>query len=64
MTDASHLTFHKLASYSYTSQRKQNKNLHKIEWHTRAGQEGNGDKDIFAGRAGYKKSQRPDSAAE
>lgn len=56
MTDASHLPYHRLARYSYTSQQKQNENLHKIEWHTKAEQEEGCDKDIITGRAGYKKS--------
>lgn len=38
-TDGSHLMYHKLAKYSYASQGKQDENLHKIEWHTRARQE-------------------------
>lgn len=65
MMDASHLTYLALANYSYTSQQKQNENLHKTEWHTRAGQEGDCDRDIITGRTGYKKSyQRHSAAAE
>lgn len=65
MMDATCLTYHTLSRYSHTSQRKQNENLYKTEWHTRAGQERDCDKDIITGKAGYKKSyQRYAAAAE
>lgn len=59
MTDGSHLMYHKLARYPYTSQGKQNENLHKIEWHRRARQEGDCDK----GEQDTEKSYRRHAAA-